>query len=138
MFARIDALYAQVGEGTNDVELVIKCVLWWKEEMKHDPGWLCLHMYQPTHLHVYMCPCKCHKKLQYHANSIKEENRTPFVRVCELTVLSAGFIPRSVPQDIKKEFTEFCEAFDLTQAFDSVMPLLLRCMCLRAAAVASE
>lgn len=63
-----------VGEGTNDVELVIKCVLWWKEEMKHDPG----------------------------------------------------FIPRSVPQDIKKEFTEFCEAFDLTQAFDSVMPLLLR------------
>jgi hypothetical protein len=26
-----------VGEGTNDVELVIKCVLWWKEEMSHDP-----------------------------------------------------------------------------------------------------
>jgi hypothetical protein len=27
-----------VGEGTNDVELVLKCVLWWKEELKHDPG----------------------------------------------------------------------------------------------------
>jgi len=25
-----------VGEGTNDVELVLKCVLWWKEELEHD------------------------------------------------------------------------------------------------------
>mmetsp|Transcript_48153 Transcript_48153/g.151067 ORF Transcript_48153/g.151067 Transcript_48153/m.151067 type:complete len:619 (+) Transcript_48153:254-2110(+) len=25
-----------VGEGTNDVELVLKCVLWWKEELQHD------------------------------------------------------------------------------------------------------
>ena len=29
-----------VGEGTNDVELVIKCVLWWKEEMSHDPNFV--------------------------------------------------------------------------------------------------
>mmetsp|Transcript_89851 Transcript_89851/g.240075 ORF Transcript_89851/g.240075 Transcript_89851/m.240075 type:complete len:629 (+) Transcript_89851:97-1983(+) len=29
-----------VGEGTNDVELVIKCVLWWKEELQHDPGFI--------------------------------------------------------------------------------------------------
>jgi hypothetical protein len=29
-----------VGEGTNDVELVIKCVLWWKEELNHDHGFI--------------------------------------------------------------------------------------------------
>jgi len=29
-----------VGEGTNDVELVIKCVLWWKEELSHDPHFI--------------------------------------------------------------------------------------------------
>jgi len=29
-----------VGEGTNDVELVIKCVLWWKEELTHDPNFV--------------------------------------------------------------------------------------------------
>ena len=32
-----------VGQGTNDVELVLKCVLWWKEELKHDPQ-VCLAM----------------------------------------------------------------------------------------------
>jgi len=63
-----------VGEGTNDVELVLKCVLWWKEELKHDPG----------------------------------------------------FIPRGVPDDIRQEFEEYCDRFDLAAAFDSVMHLLLR------------
>ena len=30
----------QVGEGTNDVELVIKCVLWWQQELAHDPTFM--------------------------------------------------------------------------------------------------
>ena len=63
-----------VGEGTNDVELVIKCVLWWKEEMSHDPH----------------------------------------------------FVPSQVPDDVRKEFQEYCDAFDIKKALDSVMPLLLR------------
>ena len=29
-----------VGEGTNDVELVLKCMLWWKEELEHDKGFI--------------------------------------------------------------------------------------------------
>lgn len=63
-----------VGEGTNDVELVIKCVLWWKEEMSHDPH----------------------------------------------------FVPTSVPDDIRKEFQEYCDAFDVEKALESVIPLLVR------------
>ena len=63
-----------VGEGTNDVELVIKCVLWWKEEMSHDPH----------------------------------------------------FVPSAVPADVRKEFQEYCDAFDIEKALDVVMPLLVR------------
>jgi len=63
-----------VGEGTNDVELVIKCVLWWKEEMSHDPH----------------------------------------------------FVPTSVPNDVRKEFQVYCDAFDIEKALESVMPLLVR------------
>lgn len=63
-----------VGEGTNDVELVIKCVLWWKEEMSHDPH----------------------------------------------------FVPTNVPDNIRKEFQEYCDAFDVEKALESVMPLLVR------------
>ena len=63
-----------VGEGTNDVELVIKCVLWWKEEMSHDPH----------------------------------------------------FVPTNVPDDIRKEFQQYCDAFDVEKALESVMPLLVR------------
>ena len=63
-----------VGEGTNDVELVIKCVLWWKEEMSHDPH----------------------------------------------------FVPSAVPDDVRKEFQEYCDAFDIEKALDVVMPLLVR------------
>ena len=29
-----------VGEGTNDVELVLKCMLWWKEELEHDANFI--------------------------------------------------------------------------------------------------
>lgn len=32
--------FVQVGEGTNDVELVIKCVLWWQQELAHDPTFI--------------------------------------------------------------------------------------------------
>jgi len=63
-----------VGEGTNDVELVIKCVLWWKEEMSHDPH----------------------------------------------------FVPTAVPNDVRKEFQQYCNAFDIETALESVMPLLVR------------
>lgn len=63
-----------VGEGTNDVELVLKCVLWWKEELQHDKN----------------------------------------------------FIPAGVPEDIKKQFREFCSSYDMSEAFRSIMPILCR------------
>jgi len=63
-----------VGEGTNDVELVIKCVLWWQQELAHDPT----------------------------------------------------FIPRTMDEQTRQEFVEYCDAFDLEQAFRSVMHLLVR------------
>ena len=63
-----------VGEGTNDVELVLKCVLWWKEELQHD----------------------------------------------------SQFIPASVPEAVKQEFRDFCDSYDMSQAFRSIMHILCR------------
>ena len=54
-----------VGEGTNDVELVLKCVLWWKEELKHDEHFVPKDVDEPIRsefkqfCQVSFCLCRC-------------------------------------------------------------------------------
>ena len=66
-----------VGEGTNDVELVIKCVLWWKEEMSHDPN----------------------------------------------------FVPSAVPDDVRKEFQDYCHSFDIEKVLNCIFLLRIVSSC---------
>ena len=47
-----------VGEGTNDIELVLKCFLWWKEELEHDADFIPAQM--PPELRALFVDF-CHK-----------------------------------------------------------------------------
>ncbi len=63
-----------VGEGTNDVELVLKCMLWWKSELEHDKQ----------------------------------------------------FIPKELDEDMRLEFSNFVQNFNMSATLDRLMPYMAR------------